>query len=135
MKSANHHRGFTLIEVLVAFTIAATSIGLLFQIHGRATATIVIAEESLYAIELARSLIDEYSATIENLAFRREGVDAEKYRWTVSASEFADPTAVDSSPKYNLRDIRVVVTWMSRTGERALELHTVKPYAAPAGDN
>lgn len=122
--------GFTLIETLVAFVIAATSLGLLFGIHSNAATTSVVAEEYLFATELAQSLIAELTATERTVSFARSGVARDKYRWTARAEALAmpHPEQTDTADRYELRAVTVRVDWRSRDKERQIELQTVKPF-------
>ena len=62
-RDRNACAGFTLIEILVAFTIATTSLGLLYQIHANSTATVLLSQDYQEATELAQSLVAARSAT------------------------------------------------------------------------
>jgi hypothetical protein len=122
--------GFTLIETLVAFTVAATALGLLYKIHANGAATAALAGEYLAATELAQSLLAELPATEPSIDFARSGVAVEKYRWAVFSEAFsAENTALDErTARYQLRNVSVEIEWRSRDKERRIDLHTVKPF-------
>ena len=125
--------GFTLIEILVAFFIATTALGLLYSIHANSTSTVLLAEEYEQATDLAQSLIAELAASETTLAFTRSGVTAEKYRWTVRSGAYqsgADVAARDMEP-FHIRDLAVEVAWVSRDKERHITLFTAKPFFEP----
>jgi general secretion pathway protein I len=130
MKRRCRNSGFTLIETLVAFTIAATALGLLYRIHANGAATAVLAGEYLAATELAQSLVVELPRTEPSIGFARSGVAAEKYRWTVHSEALAaDNAALDErTARYQVRNVSVEVEWRSRDKERRIELNTVKPF-------
>lgn len=125
--------GFTLLEILVAFMIATTALGLLFRIHANSTATVVLSEEYQQATALAQALTAEYGVTERSLAFTKAG-SADKYEWTVRASAYADEVVDggEQPPPYRLRTIAVEVSWASRDRDRRIELRTVKPFYEPA---
>ena len=57
MRRAERSRGFSLLEMLVAMSILAMSLGALYQAVSGATRNVRSDERYAYAIELARSLI------------------------------------------------------------------------------
>lgn len=130
MRSLGRDRGFTLIEVLVAFAIAATSLGLLFGILSSSARTIVLAEDYLDATELARSVLDEADSIDQNWRFERTGVVHDKFTWTARADRYAGEAAASSvdGTVYGLRRIDVEVVWQARDKKRRIELRTVRPF-------
>jgi prepilin-type N-terminal cleavage/methylation domain-containing protein len=120
--------GFTLLEVIVAFTIAATALGLLFRIQASSTATALLSEEYHDATSLAQTLIAEHSVTGRLLSFTRTG-SMGKYNWTVRAEPYpgAPAAGTEQRPPYRLRSIAAEVTWASRDRTRRVALGTVKP--------
>jgi len=126
MRHLHLSTGFTLIETLVAFVIVAISMTLLFRIHASSTTTSILAEEYVYATELARSLLAELAVT-EPTAFARSGLHGGKYRWNAAGEAYADAPA-DADAPWRLRVIRVEVEWRSRDKTRRVSLETVKPF-------
>lgn len=130
MTRSPHQAGFTLIETLVAFTIGATALGLLYKIHADSATTSILAEEYLAASELAESLVAELPVTEASIGFSRSGVAAEKYHWAVHAEPMAAENAMldERGTRYQLRDVAADVEWRSRDKSRRIELRTVKPF-------
>ncbi len=124
--------GFTLIEILVAFTIATTSLGLLYQIHANSTATILLSQDYQQATELAQSLVADLATTKRSVSFTEHGVSADKYRWTVRAAELTSGSNVSDGAPFRLRDVAVDVSWRARDKERHVSLHTAKPFFEPS---
>jgi type II secretory pathway pseudopilin PulG len=129
LSSRTANAGFALLEILVAFAIATTALGLLFRIHANSTATVVLSEEQQDATALALALIVEHSATESRLAFTKTG-SADKYEWTVRATAYAGVIVDDAvqRPPYRLRNISAEVSWASRNRNRRIEVRTVKPF-------
>ncbi len=135
MTSQGRDGGFTLIETLVAFAIATTAVGLLFQIHGNATRTIALAEDYRYVTELARALIAEHARADAPLDFDRAGVTNNRYAWQLSSREYGGSKtshadgAADSGtgPGLRLREVTVRVVWTARDREREVTLETLRP--------
>jgi general secretion pathway protein I len=137
--------GFTLIEVLVAFAIAAMSLTLLLKIQSNSTATVIAAQQYLIAIELARSLIDDSSVTESSPHFERSG-RFDKYEWIVRGKEYIsqlkDRPDSPGSTSNNagkgvlpLREITASVTWTARDRTNRFELQTIRPYWGVADDS
>lgn len=123
--------GFTLLEILVAFAIATTALGLLFRIHANSTATVVLSQDYLDATTLAQMLISEYSVTERTLAFTRTG-STDQFDWAVRATAYSGATAdATERPPYGLRTIEAEVTWSARDRDRRIAIHTVKPFFEP----
>jgi general secretion pathway protein I len=135
--------GFTLIEVLVAFAIAAMSLTLLLRIQTNSAGTVVVAEEYLIATELAQSLLDELSVTEASLDFARAGRFADKYVWTVRADRYVNQATdrpergaasagpdTDADLPFALREIAVSITWPSRDRSEHIELRTIRPFTS-----
>jgi type II secretory pathway pseudopilin PulG len=125
--------GFTLLEILIAFTIATTALGLLFRVHANSTATVVLSEQYQEATALARALIAEYSVTERTLTFTRTGSTG-KFTWAVQASAYSGAIEGTSGqrPPYGLRSIEAEVSWSSRDRRRRIAIDTVKPFFEPA---
>jgi general secretion pathway protein I len=124
--------GFTLLEILIAFTIATMALGLLFRIHANSTATVVLSEDYQEATALAQALIAEYSVTERTLAFTRTG-STDKFEWAVRASAYSGAIEDTSGqrPPYELRSVEAEVSWFGRDRDRNIAIHTVKPFFEP----
>lgn len=119
--------GFTLLEILVAFTIATTALGLLFRIHANSTTTVLLSEEYQAATALAQSLIAEHSTTERGLDFTKLG-STDKYEWTVRGTTYSGAAPDDAEQRpYRLRRVAAEVTWTSRGRDRHIALRTIKP--------
>jgi general secretion pathway protein I len=130
MRAAN--AGFTLLEILVAFTIATTALGLLFRIHANSTATVVLSEEYQEATVLAQALIAEHSVTERGVAFTKTG-STDRYKWVVRGSAHSGATGDGPAqpPPYTLRAIAAEVRWAGRDRDRRVAVKTVKPFFEP----
>jgi general secretion pathway protein I len=138
--AAPGERGFTLLEVLVAFIIAALALGVMFDavLGGlRATQT---ASQYQEAVSLARSHLT--AATIGDLAGREtQGDDGRGFHWrlrivpagTVSlARNPDDDPATTPTAQATLYAISVVESWKSELGERQVRLDTARVTPGPA---
>lgn len=128
-KQAGGHRriqrGFSLLEILVAFAIAAMAIGMLYRVTGnnaRQVANLSVHEQ---AIVLAQSLLAVHPAVPE-IGLSLAGHDG-RYSWTVQSQPY--PTPVDSrvpdSP--HLHEVWVDVQWQDNARRRSFQLGTLRP--------
>jgi Tfp pilus assembly protein PilV len=121
--------GFTLLEILVAFTVATTALGLLFRIHASSTATVVLSMEYQEATVLAQALIAEHSVTERGIEFTKSGT-TDQYEWVVRGSAHSGATGDSGAqpPAYRLRAIAAQVRWAGRDRDRRVAVKTVKPF-------
>lgn len=116
-------QGFSLLEILVAFSIMAISLGILLQIFSSGVNTAVIAEEYTVATQIAEGLMATTGVETPLTVGDREGVEEDKYRWRVSISELAPLPDVEQSEAV-LLNVNVTVQWGSAA--RQIELNTIK---------
>lgn len=89
-------RGFTLLEVLVAFSILSLSLGVLIQIFGSGLHRTALAEEYTLATLHAESLLARFGVE-EPLEIGETGGEIdERYRWRALVEEFVDEADQDS---------------------------------------
>ena len=121
-------RGFTLLEVLIAFAILAVSLGAILQAFGSGLTQISRAEHQAAAALQARSLLAEVGTTVPLRPGETSGRfdDAE---WSISIEGFAEgegPEVLDFGVR--LYQVRVVVG----DGRRALAtLETLRLGSTP----
>ena len=126
-------RGFTLLEVLVAFVIAALALGVMFvaSLGGlRATDT---ASRYTEALSLAQSHLAAVGTTA--IAVRdASGEDGRGFHWHVTIKPVGTvsiPRAIDEDPatplaKSTLYAVSVVETWHGDGGERQVRLDSAR---------
>ncbi|RLJ20381.1 general secretion pathway protein GspH [bacterium endosymbiont of Escarpia laminata] len=116
-------KGFTLIEVLVAFVILAMSLSVLFRIFSGGLANISIGERYAGAVTLAETLLDETNLSQYEMSGSRE----DGYRWvkTIQAYAVIDQDG-NSIPVENLQKVEVQITWEAMGRERHMVLSTLR---------
>ncbi len=122
-----NNRGFSLIELLVAFTISAIALTVMFQIYVKGTTSSILGEEYAQAISIAESRLAMASVEqyINNSPY--EGIALNKYQWTVSVTDFESNGASDELNAITLKEVNVNVAWHSRGRNRHINLNTIKP--------
>jgi general secretion pathway protein I len=116
--------GFSLLEVLVAFTLLAMSLGVLMNIFASSTTNVAVSAEHSKALVIAESALAAagHTAALDtNLSGR--ALDG-RFAWRVNSSpltiENTDPKAVQS---YLLT---ATVSWRSGSKSRSVDLATIK---------
>jgi len=126
--SAPHRqRGFSLLELMVAFVIMAFSLGMLYQASGGTVRHLAETDQHQRASMLAQSVLnsrESVPATGWNEAGQSAGLS-----WRVTSAPF--PTAVSSPKAPALQQVAIVVAWTDRRGARQIGLNTLLPQAKP----
>lgn len=120
-------KGFSLLELLVAFVIMATSLAVLYRASGGTVTMALAVERQGQAAVLATSLLNSHDVVPP------EGLQASGQRagmtWTVRSAPYpgnpADPGAV------LLHQVWVRLTWEEGGREGMLELTTLRPQRLP----
>lgn len=120
-------RGFSLIEVLVAFSIAAVSLGIIFNIYAKGTTAAILGEEYAQAIAIAESRLARLGVTEGIEKAETQGIENDKYQWTLQIDDYTQQTESDFVPPVSLKDVEIEVSWESRGKSRSVKLQTLKP--------
>jgi len=114
--------GFTLIEVLVAFTILAVSIGALLVAFSGGIRNTALTQDYTQAVIIANSRLAE-SGLIHSLSPESifEGVEG-KFQWQ-KIINLADMQPIDS---WQLYHVTIMVSWKTLNGQRSFELKSLR---------
>jgi len=121
------HQGFSLLEVLVAFSIFTLSLGVIFQIYSKGTRSTVLSDEYSRAVIVAQSRLAGIG--IEDLSDSGEssGVENNKYHWnTTISTPDDDDGSLETRFRIVKREVEVEVSWDSNGKTRAIKLNTLK---------
>lgn len=124
----NKQQGFSLLEILIAFSILALSLGILLKIFSAGVNTAQVAEEYTAAVQIAESLMAKTGVETPLQATQAAGWEA-KYHWSITVSPFEfNPDNMDvKTLASELFKIKVTVTWgEENTAERQVELTTLR---------
>jgi len=120
----NKHKGFSLLEILVAFSIMSISLGILLRIFSSGLNTAMVAEEYTVATQIAESLMARNGIEEPLNIGEISGVEEEKYHWRVTVENYVNPATEDET---ELMTVQVYVDWgNNQLNNRAVELNTIK---------
>jgi prepilin-type N-terminal cleavage/methylation domain len=138
------HRGFSLLEILVAFAIMAVALTIVLRIFGSGVNNAVVSEDYTLAVQIAESLLARTGVETPLQVGEMSGIEAGKYAWWVRVAPFAGSQS-GSKPKFKsqqaeqtaqpnlqLLAVTVQVSWGERDDrQRSLELHGLKLLQEP----
>ncbi len=127
---SNQQHGFSLLEILIAFSILAVSLGILLKIFSTGITTAQVADDYTNAVQIANNLIAKTGVETPLKISEELGIENDFYHWRVRVNP---QTFI--SPELDLRDLPVelfnvnVLVWWgddAKTDDRVLELNTLK---------
>ena len=125
----NKQQGFSLLEILIAFSILALSLGILLKIFSAGVNTAVVAEDYTAAVQIAESLMAKTGVETPLQAGQDSGLENEKYHWLVEVTPFVfNPENIDATTiTAVLFKVKVIVSWGDdNANDRQVELTTLK---------
>jgi general secretion pathway protein I len=131
----NPHKGFSLLEILVAFAILAVSLSLVLRIFSTGVNSAILSEEYGTATQLAEALLATAGVETPLVAGEKSGEVSDKYHWQVTVTPMASHAmpkqtdqAVLSDSEPVLMAVEVEVSWSDDDDKapRSVELSTLK---------
>ena len=120
-------RGFSLLELLVAFSILALSLGVLYRVSGGNVRNLQQSEQHQRATALAESLLS-LRDTVPAAGWDQSGTSA-GYAWQIRSSPYPTQVASLSAPK--LHQVLITIVWGSGTAPHQLAVVTLLPEQQP----
>lgn len=129
-------RGFTLIEVLLAFVVFTLSFTVVLEILSGAMRNTVRAKEYTEVALIAQSLMDQVGLDIRLEPGVSDSGEFGDYKWDLNITLFDD--ASENSRTFELREltgielleVECVISWGSKSREHSMEFSTVKAVLA-----
>lgn len=123
--------GFTLLEVLVAFVIAALALGLLFDVAGDGVTAVQTAGRTEEAVSRAKSHLAALGRGVSLADGTFQGDDGDGYHWQIRVTPVATSAPPNAPPAGGVRQlpltlyaIEVTLSWTDDGRDRAVVLHT-----------
>jgi|HigsolmetaAR203D_1030402.scaffolds.fasta_scaffold01791_6 general secretion pathway protein I len=123
-------RGFTLLEVIVAFSVLALALALLLGALSGGTRQVRWSADAGRAALLAQSLLDQTGVGEALRPGRSEGVlEGGRYRWTLEVEPYDDPAwprPATGALSPRLMHLRLTMTWGEGGPRERLQLATLR---------
>ncbi len=122
-----NQRGFTLLELMVAFAIMAISLGMIYRAMGGSASTAGNLAARQQAVMLAESLLQSKDS-VTNEGWNDNGQEG-NFNWQVASQLYG---VLDNTPgRLKLHEISVTVSWPDGTKTRQVQTQTLLPQRLP----
>ena len=123
VRSRRRNAGFSLLEMLVAFSIMAFSLAMLYRATGGNVRGISRTESYQRAVVLGQSLLASHDA-VPPRGWNGSGTSAE-FSWTARSAPYPGSVAAPGVPP--LYEVALTVDWIDAESPRQLQLFTLLP--------
>lgn len=120
-------KGLSLLEMLVAFSIMAMALGVLYRVTGGSVRSVSAIDATQRAASLAESLLSLRDSVPEN-GWADAG-ETGGYAWAIHSTPY--PTVVSNSVAPPLHEVNLDIRWVDAGVARSLHITTLRPERKP----
>ena len=121
------NRGYTLVEVLVAFLILALALTVLLRIFSGGLRSVSVSSDYAEAVIIAESQLTLAGLDERLVAGETRGLEGAHFEWTRRVAEYLPSPDYEAATRHvNGFHVAVAVSWPNGERRRSIELHTVK---------
>lgn len=119
-------RGFSLLEVLVAFAILSISLGVLLQAFATGMRNAALADDYTRATLYAESILAAIGREVALVEGERSGPVDDKFSWRSSISAYTEGLPHSEQAQPRAYRVQVEVSWSGLVQERSVVLETLR---------
>ena len=137
LSSATRQRGFTLIEIIVAFGILALGLTLLLGTLSGATRQLQQGGDAGRAALHAQSLLEEHAGMLQAPMQADGELEQGRYRWQLQATPWQDPAMAEATPVVDpaaarLLRVQLDIEWGDAGPQQRLRVSSLRLALPPA---
>ena len=121
------NRGYTLVEVLVAFLILALALTVLLRIFSGGLRSVSVSSDYAEAVMIAETRLAMAGLNERLIAGETSGMESGRFQWTRQVAEYRPSSEYEAmTAEANGFYVTVTVSWPNGARQRSIDVSTVK---------